>query len=170
ATWKARVENFMNKGDSDGNYQTQQAKIAIATGGVLGKGPGNSTQRNFLPHPYSDFIYAIIIEEYGLFGGVVIVMIYLILFFRVIRFVRMSPRGFATLLAIGCSFSLVFQAMINMAVAVNLFPVTGQPLPMLSMGGTSIWFTSIAIGIILSISKEVIKENENGEPELAAQN
>jgi len=170
ATWKARVENFVNKGDSDGTYQTQQAKIAIATGGLLGKGPGNSTQRNFLPHPYSDFIYAIIVEEYGLFGGITIVMIYLILFFRVIRFVRMSPRGFATLLAIGCSFSLVFQAMINMAVAVNLFPVTGQPLPMLSMGGTSIWFTSIAIGIILSISKEVIKENENGEPELAAQN
>ncbi|MBK5286370.1 MAG: FtsW/RodA/SpoVE family cell cycle protein, partial [Bacteroidia bacterium] len=164
ATWKARVENFMNKGDSDGTYQTQQAKIAIATGGLLGKGPGNSTQRNFLPHPYSDFIYAIIIEEYGLVGGITMVMIYLILFFRVIRFVRMSPRGFATLLAIGCSFSLVFQAMINMAVAVNLFPVTGQPLPMLSMGGTSIWFTSIAIGIILSISKEVIKENENGEP------
>jgi cell division protein FtsW len=170
ATWKARVENFMNKGDSDGTYQTQQAKIAIATGGLFGKGPGNSTQRNFLPHPYSDFIYAIIVEEYGLIGGIVMVLIYLVLFFRVIRFVRMSPRGFATLLAIGCSFSLVFQAMINMAVAVNLFPVTGQPLPMLSMGGTSIWFTSIAIGIILSISKEVIKENENGEPELATQN
>lgn len=161
-TWKARMENFMDKGSSDGTYQTQQAKIAIATGGVVGKGPGNSTQRNFLPHPYSDFIFAIIIEEYGLIGGVTIVLIYLVLFFRVIRFVRMSPRAFATLLAIGCSFSLVFQAMINMAVAVNLFPVTGQPLPMLSMGGTSIWFTSIAIGIILSISKEAIKEEEGG--------
>ena len=167
-TWKARMENFMGKGDKDGTYQTQQANIAIASGGVIGKGPGNSTQRNFLPHPYSDFIFAIIVEEYGLIGGVTIVLIYLVLFFRVIRFVRMSPRAFATLLAIGCSFSLVFQAMINMAVAVNLFPVTGQPLPMLSMGGTSIWFTSIAIGIILSISKEVIKEDEGaGETQSA---
>ena len=172
ATWKARVENFMDKENGSANYQTEQSKIAIATGGIAGKGPGNSTQRNFLPHPYSDFIYSIIVEEYGLIGGIAVVLIYLVLFFRVIRFVRMSPRAFATLLAIGCSFSLVFQAMINMAVAVNLFPVTGQPLPMLSMGGTSIWFTSIAIGIILSISKEVIKENdnENPEPKLAAQN
>ena len=169
ATWKARVENFMSSEDKDGTYQAQQAKIAIASGGVMGKGPGNSTQRNFLPHPYSDFIYAIIVEEYGLVGGVVIVLLYLVLLFRVIRFVRMGPRAFATLLAIGCSFSLVFQAMINMAVAVNLFPVTGQPLPMLSMGGTSIWFTSIAIGIILSISKEVIKEEEGGEAQVAVQ-
>ncbi len=159
-TWQKRIERF-SKGDSEGNYQVEQAKIAIATGGILGKGPGNSSQRNFLPHPYSDFIFAIIIEEYGLAGGVTIVILYLILLYRAIRIVNKSPRAFATLLAVGCTFSLVFQAMINMAVAVHLFPVTGQPLPMLSMGGTSIWFTGISIGIVLSISRD-IEEEEGG--------
>jgi cell division protein FtsW len=158
-TWKKRIENFIS-GESDANYQSQQGKIAIATGGLLGKGPGHSTQRNFLPHPYSDFIYAIICEEYGFVGGAFIVLLYLILFFRGVRIVKKSPMAFASLLAIGCSFSLVFQAMINMAVAVNIFPVTGQPLPMLSMGGTSIWFTSIAIGIILSVSRDIDKDPE----------
>jgi cell division protein FtsW len=157
-TWEKRIENFKSGDDGSGNYQTQQAKIAIATGGIIGKGPGNSTQRNFLPHPYSDFIYAIIVEEYGFAGGVLIVLLYVILFYRAIKIVRKSPRAFATLLAVGCSFSLVFQAMINMAVAVNLFPVTGQPLPMLSMGGTSIWFTSLAVGIVLSVSRDLEKE------------
>ncbi|MGI8893910.1 MAG: FtsW/RodA/SpoVE family cell cycle protein [Bacteroidia bacterium] len=152
-TWKKRIENFAT-GNEEGNYQTQQAKIAVATGGLFGKGPGNSSQRNFLPHPYSDFIFAIVIEEYGMFGGAIIVFLYIVLFYRAIIIVKKNPRAFATLLAIGCSFSLVFQAMINMAVAVNLFPVTGQPLPLVSMGGTSIWFTSIAIGIILSVSRE----------------
>ena len=156
-TWKARVENFMN-GEDSGNYQTQQGKIAIASGGLFGKGPGNSTQRNFLPHPYSDFIFAIIIEEYGLAGGIIIVMLYILLFYRAVIIVKKNPRAFATLLAVGCSFSLVFQALINMAVAVNLFPVTGQPLPLVSMGGTSIWFTSISIGIILSVSRETQEE------------
>lgn len=156
-TWQKRIETFIDD-DGSGNYQTQQAKIAIATGEFFGKGPGNSSQRNFLPHPYSDFIYAIIVEEYGLFGGALVVMLYLILFYRAIRIAQNSPRAFATFLAIGCAFSLTFQAMINMAVAVNLFPVTGQPLPMLSMGGTSIWFTSIAIGIILSVSRDYEKE------------
>ena len=156
-TWKKRIENFSN-GNDQGNYQTQQAKIAIASGGIFGKGPGQSTQRNFLPHPYSDFIFAIIIEEYGFVGGMVIVVLYLLLFYRAVVIVRKSPFAFATLLAIGCAFSLVFQAMINMAVAVNLFPVTGQPLPMLSMGGTSIWFTSIAVGIILSVSRNIEQE------------
>lgn len=150
-TWVKRIESF-SSGESDGNYQADQAKIAIATGGVFGKGPGGSTQRNFLPHPYSDFIYAIIIEEYGIIGGVSIIILYLILFFRGIRIAQKSEKTFGTLLAIGLSFSLVFQAMINMAVAVNLFPVTGQPLPLVSMGGTSIWFTCLAIGIILSVS------------------
>ncbi|MBT8195015.1 MAG: FtsW/RodA/SpoVE family cell cycle protein, partial [Bacteroidia bacterium] len=121
-------------------------------------GPGNSTQRNFLPHPYSDFIFAIIVEEYGLLGALVIVTLYILLFYRVVLLVRKSPMAFATLLAIGCCFSLVFQAMINMAVAVNLFPVTGQPLPLISMGGTSIWFTSLAIGIILSVSRDIEEE------------
>ncbi len=165
-TWKARVENFI-KGDDLGNYQTQQAKIAIATGGLVGKFPGHSTQKNFLPHPYSDFIYAIIIEEEGFLGGVFIIFLYVLLFFRVIRFIIHSPMAFGTLLAVGCTFSLVFQAMINMAVAVNLFPVTGQPLPMLSMGGTSIWFTSLAIGIVLSVSRQVEKEKKEGGAELA---
>ncbi|MCX6290428.1 MAG: FtsW/RodA/SpoVE family cell cycle protein [Bacteroidetes bacterium] len=165
-TWKARIENFV-KGDDQGNYQTQQAKIAIATGGLIGKFPGHSTQKNFLPHPYSDFIYAIIIEEEGSLGGVFIIFLYVLLFFRVIRFINHSPMAFGTLLAVGCTFSLVFQAMINMAVAVNLFPVTGQPLPMLSMGGTSIWFTSIAIGIVLSVSRQVEKEKKEGGAELA---
>jgi cell division protein FtsW len=158
-TWQARIENF-SKGDSEGNYQVEQAKIAIATGGIVGKGPGNSTSRNFLPHPYSDFIFAIIIEEYGLLGGSLVVLLYIMLFFRAIRIVRRTERAFAALVTIGCAFSLVFQAMINMAVAVNIFPVTGQPLPMLSMGGTSIWFTSLALGIILSVSADIEQEDK----------
>lgn len=156
-TWQKRIETFMDD-DGGGSYQSQQAKIAIASGQMFGKGPGNSSQRNYLPHPYSDFIYAIIVEEYGLVGGAFIVLLYLILFYRAIKIAQNSPRAFATFLAIGCAFSLTFQAMINMAVTVNLFPVTGQPLPMLSMGGTSIWFTSIAIGIILSVSRDLEKE------------
>jgi cell division protein FtsW len=151
-TWRSRIENFIN-GDSKNNYQSEQAKIAIATGGIIGKGPGNSTQRAFLPQASSDFIYAIIIEEYGLFTGFAMLFLYMILLFRGIRILRDSEKPFGGLMAIGLSFSLVFQALINMAVAVNLFPVTGQPLPLVSMGGTSIWFTCIAIGIILSVSK-----------------
>ncbi len=151
-TWKARLENF-SKGDAKSNYQSEQAKIAIATGGVIGKGPGNSTQRAFLPQASSDFIYAIIIEEYGLFMGFSMLFLYMIFFFRGIRIIRDSEKPFGGYLAAGLTFSLVFQALINMAVAVNLFPVTGQPLPLVSMGGTSIWFTCIAIGIILSVSK-----------------
>jgi len=152
ATWKARIENF-SKGDSKSNYQSEQAKIAVATGGIIGKGPGNSTQRAFLPQASSDFIYAIIIEEYGLIAGFVLLFLYMILLFRGIRILRDSEKTFGGLMAVGLSFSLVFQALINMAVAVNLFPVTGQPLPLVSMGGTSIWFTCISIGIILSVSK-----------------
>ena len=156
-TWKARIENFTD-GKSEVNYQVEQAKIAIATGGMFGKGPGKSTQRNFLPQAYSDFIYAIIIEEYGIGIGVIVLMLYLILLYRAIRIATKSQKIFSNLLAIGCAFSLVFQALINMAVAVNLVPVTGQPLPLVSMGGTSIWFTSIAIGMILSASRELEKE------------
>jgi cell division protein FtsW len=161
-TWKARIENF-SSGSDDGNYQVQQAKIAVATGGLLGKGPGNSSQRNFLPHPYSDFIFAIVIEEYGLAGGTIVLFLYLLLFYRAIQIVKRTERAFAALITIGCSFSLVFQALINMAVAVNLFPVTGQPLPMLSMGGTSLWFTSLALGIILSVSSEIEKTEKEKE-------
>lgn len=157
-TWMSRIENFADKSD-EGNYQVEQAKIAIASGSVLGKGPGNSDQRNFLPHPYSDFIFAIIVEEYGLTGGILLVLLYLILMYRAVKIVTKCPRNFGAFLTIGVAFSLVFQAMINMAVAVNLLPVTGQTLPFISMGGTSIWFTSISIGIILSVSKEIETEN-----------
>jgi len=160
-TWKSRIESYLNPENIDGNYQTEQSKIAIATGGFFGKFPGNSTQRNFIPHPYSDFIFAIIIEEYGLLGGVVIVFLYLMLLFRSFRIVSKSPGTFSAFLTFGLSFSLVFQAMINMGVAVNIFPVTGQPLPLISMGGTSIWFSSLAVGIILSVSKELETEKNN---------
>ncbi len=156
-TWKKRVETFFSDEKSEIPYQVEQAKIAIASGGILwGKGPGNSTQRHFLPHPYSDFIYAIIIEEYGLLTGALVVLLYLILFFRAIRIALKSPTMFGAFMVIGMAFSLVFQAMINMGVAVGLLPVTGQPLPLVSMGGTSLWFSSLAIGIILSVSRETV--------------
>ena len=164
ATWKARIENFTS-GDSQSNYQSEQAKIAIARGYGFGVGPGNSTQRNFLPQAASDFIYAIIIEEYGSLMGLSLLFLYLILFFRSIRILRKAEKTFGGLLAVGLSFSLVFQAMVNMAVAVNLFPVTGQPLPLVSMGGTSIWFTSISVGIILSVSREVYDNDGKEEIE-----
>ncbi len=163
-TWKKRIENFINE-DSRTNYQAEQAKIAIVTGGIFGKGPGNSTQRNFLPHPYSDFIYAIIIEEYGLIGGIFILILYLILLYRTGVIVKKSLRTFSAFLSIGLTISLVFQALINMAVAVNLIPVTGQPLPFVSMGGTSILFTSVAFGIILSVSQGIEKDKIKMETE-----
>jgi cell division protein FtsW len=158
-TWKARIENFI-KGDTESNYQSEQAKIAIATGGVIGKGPGNSTQRAFLPQASSDFIYAIIIEEYGLFIGFSLLFLYMILLYRGVKIMRDNDKPFGGLVAIGLSFSLVFQALVNMAVAVNLFPVTGQPLPLISMGGTSIWFTMIALGVILSVSRSAEDKGE----------
>jgi cell division protein FtsW len=163
-TWVARIDHFINKKEAepDATYQVDQAKIAIVQGGILGKSPGKSTQRNFLPHPYSDFIFAIIIEEYGLVGGSFVLLLYLILFFRVVRIATRSQGNFGSLLSIGIGFSLVFQAFINMAVAVNLFPVTGQTLPLVSMGGTSIWFTSISIGIILSVSRVTEIETLDG--------
>jgi len=158
-TWQNRIESFVS-GDSEDNYQVEQSKIAIATGGFFGKGPGNSTQRNFLPHPYSDFIYAIIIEEYGFVGGVIVLILYLFLLYRAGVIVRKSNRTFAAFLAIGLTISLTFQAMINMGVAVHLFPVTGQTLPLVSMGGSSILFTSVGLGIILSVSRGVEKNLE----------
>jgi cell division protein FtsW len=162
-TWMKRIENFQSS-DSKGNFQVEQAKIAIATGAPFGKGPGKSTQRNFLPHPYSDFIYAIIIEEYGTLMGLGILLLYIIILFRGLRILKRCDKTFGSLLAFGLSFSLVFQGLINMAVATNLFPVTGQPLPLLSMGGTSIWFTSISIGIILSVRRD-LESNESNEEE-----
>lgn len=158
-TWENRIESYVN-GTGGDNYQVEQSKIAIATGGVLGKGPGNSTQRNFLPHPYSDFIYAIIIEEYGFMGGAVVLFLYLFLLYRAGVIVRKSRRTFGAFLAIGLTLSLVFQAMINMGVAVHLFPVTGQTLPLVSMGGSSILFTGVAFGVILSVSRSVEKNEE----------
>jgi Bacterial cell division membrane protein len=157
-TWISRVQNFMYDGkeaDKDENYQINQSKIAIAKGGVLGLGPGNSETRNFLPHPYSDFIYAIIIEEYGLLGGAFLIFVYLLFLFRSIRIFRKCPYAFGAFLALGLSFTLVMQALINMAVTVNLFPVTGVTLPLISMGGSSFLFTCLAIGIILSVARNV---------------
>jgi len=163
-TWQNRIENFGGGGDSDENFQVEQAKIAIANGGFVGKFPGNSMQKNFLPNPFNDFIYAIITEEYGFAGAFLILLMYMILLFRGIRIAIKAPGHFGALLAIGVTLSLIIQAFANMAVAVHLVPVTGQPLPLVSMGGTSIWFTSIAIGIILSVSKEM-DENEEQSTE-----
>lgn len=150
-TLVSRVQNFMNPTEIP--FQAKQAYIAIATGGITGKGPGQSDQRNFLPHPYSDFIYAIIIEEYGMIGGIVVLFLYLALLNRGIQAAARSDRSFGGLLAAGLSFALVIQAMINMGVAVGLGPITGLPLPLVSMGGTSLLFTGISLGIILSVSR-----------------
>lgn len=160
-TYISRINTFMHpeKVDPDKSFQANQAKIAIATGGLFGKGPGNSVQRNFLPHPYSDFVYALIVEEYGAVGGVILIIIYLVFLYRCVLIVTYSPKAFGALLAAGLSFSLTIQAFANMAVAVGLGPVTGVPLPLVSMGGTSILFTSVAFGIILSVSRDV-EENK----------
>ncbi len=174
ATWKARIERFITDDktevESEGDYQSNQAKIAIATGGIFGKGPGNSYQCNFLPHPYSDFIYAIIIEEFGFVGGFLVLLIYLTLLFRAAILVRNSQRTFPAFMAMGLTFILVMQAFINMGVAVGMFPVTGQTLPLVSMGGTSILFTSAAFGAILSVSRCVVEESEGGDKNVVKAN
>jgi len=154
-TWAKRIEHFSSDDNNETPYQVQQANIAIAGGGLLGKGPGNSTQRNFLPHAYSDYIYATIIEEYGIFGAFLILMAYMLLLLRSIRIFRQCPYAFGAFLAVGLSVTLVIQALTNMAVNVGLFPVTGVTLPLVSMGGSSVIFTSFAIGIILSVSRNV---------------
>lgn len=172
STWIGRVENFMYGGadaDDEDNYQVNQAKIAIAKGGWMGVGPGNSEQRNFLPHPYSDFIFAIIIEEYGLMGGVFITFIYLVFLYRCIRIFRRCPYAFGAFLALALSFTLVIQALANMAVNVNLFPVTGVTLPLVSMGGSSFIFTCIAIGIILSVASNVEQLEGSAIPAVAGE-
>ncbi|MCF6359646.1 MAG: FtsW/RodA/SpoVE family cell cycle protein [Cyclobacteriaceae bacterium] len=151
ATAKSRVEAFFN--DDRLPYQAEQARIAIASGGITGKGPGKSAQKDFLPHPYSDFVYAIIIEEYGMIGGAIIILLYLALLFRGMKAVANSERAFGGLLSAGLSFALVIQAMVNMGVVVGLGPITGLPLPFLSMGGTSLLFTGMSLGIILSVSR-----------------
>jgi cell division protein FtsW len=157
-TWKKRVMTFTAKDTTvnpDDTYQEDCSKTAISFGGLLGMGPGKSIQRNYMPQSSSDYIYSIIIEEYGSLTGSFIILLYLILLFRGLKTASKSKTLFGTFLSYGISFSLVFQALINMAVAVGLMPVTGQTLPLLSMGGTSLWFTSISIGIILSVSKDI---------------
>ncbi|AXP79827.1 Lipid II flippase FtsW [Mariniflexile rhizosphaerae] len=164
-TWENRIKNYSNNEDTEADYQIEKAKIAIASGDVFGVGPGKSIQKNFLPQSSSDFIFAIIIEEYGIVGGFFIMILYMWLLFRVVIVAQKADTIFGKLLVLGVGLPIVFQALINMAVAVELFPVTGQTLPLISSGGTSIWMTCLAIGIILSVSskREEIKEQETME-------
>ena len=150
-TWKSRIENFVNKENTTENYQIEKAKIAIATGGVRGLGPGKSVQKNFLPQSSSDFIFAIIVEEYGLIGGLFLLTVYALLLLRIIIISNKAESVFGALLVIALGVPIVFQALVNIGVSVELFPITGQPLPLISSGGTSIWMTCIAIGIIQSV-------------------
>lgn len=156
STWTSRLKNFIT--DVDEADQTKQAKMAIANGGFIGTGPGNSVQKNFLPNAFSDYLYAVIIEEYGLLGGIVIMALYLLLFLRVVRLVTKSPKTFPAMLTMGLTLMLVVQALANMAVSVHLVPVTGLPLPLLSMGGTSLLFSCVSFGMILSVSKFIETE------------
>lgn len=164
ATWESRLADFL--GGGEGSFQNQQAKIAIARGGLFGVGPGNSMQRNFLPNPYADFIFAIIVEEYGFLGALILVFLYLLLLHRSIRILLKAPNSFGALLAVGLSLLMVIQAMLNMGVAVHILPNTGLPMPLVSMGGTSMVFTSFAIGVVLSVSA-FSEENEGNKPSKA---
>ncbi|NCT19028.1 MAG: cell division protein FtsW [Flavobacteriaceae bacterium CG_4_8_14_3_um_filter_34_10] len=166
-TWISRVEDFTDKDIIEEGYQIEKAKIAIATGGITGLGPGKSVQKNFLPQSSSDFIYAIIVEEWGLIGAIFLMSLYLWLLFRLVIIVYKSTSAFGKLLVMGVGLPIVFQALINMGVAVELFPVTGQTLPLISSGGSSIWMTCLALGIILSVSakrEEIKKNNEEENP------
>ncbi len=172
-TWTSRIESFWNPKDTEDVYQIEKAKIAIASGGIVGKGAGKSVQKNFLPQSSSDFIYAIIVEEYGLLGGFVLMFFYMFLLFRIVVVANGASTIFGKLLALGVGLPIIFQALINMAVAVELFPVTGQNLPLISSGGTSGWMTCLAIGIILSVSnksiafeKETVDMNSNNPLEV----
>ena len=158
-TWTSRVSSFLDSEVTQEDYQIEKAKIAIATGGLQGLGPGKSIQKNFLPQSSSDFIFAIIIEEYGLIGGVFLLILYLWLLFRIVIVAQKSDSVFGKLLAIGVGIPVIFQALVNMGVAVQLFPVTGQTLPLISSGGTSIWVTSLALGIVLSVSAKRDEDN-----------
>ena len=170
-TWSNRLKSMgEDKGEinrfDDKHMQRTYADIAVASGSVFGKGPGKSEQRNFLPHPYSDFIYAIIIEEYGLLGGIVVLLLYVILFTRVTRIVSKRPLTFGSLMAFGLGFLIIVQAMVNMGVSIGLLPVTGQPLPFVSMGGTSLMATGIILGMILSVTRNMEEEEMSKEQEL----
>ncbi len=160
-TWMSRIESFWDPADSEGDYQIEKAKIAIASGGLVGNGAGKSVMKNFLPQSSSDFIYAIIVEEYGLVGGFALMFFYLLLLFRIVVVAHGNTTTFGKLLVIGVGIPIVFQALINMAVAVELFPVTGQTLPLISSGGTSIWMTCLAIGIVLSASIKTEVEEDH---------
>lgn len=164
-TWISRFESFADKEDTEGDYQIEKAKIAIASGGITGLGPGKSVQKNFLPQSSSDFIYAIIVEEFGIVGALFLMFLYLLLLFRLVIVAHKANSMFGKLLVIGVGLPIVFQALINMAVAVELFPVTGQTLPLISSGGTSIWMTCLALGMVLSVSakREVILNEEKEE-------
>lgn len=168
-TVRNRITDYIGfvKGEKELPFQAKHARIAVATGGVAGKGPGNSDQRNILPHPYSDFVYAIVIEEYGMIGGITVIVLYLILLHRGMKAAYNSERAFGGLLSAGLCFDLVCQAMVNMGVVVGLGPITGQPLPLISMGGTSMVFTGLSIGIVLSVSRgervETRKEKSDSE-------
>src|SRR6201990_319879 len=167
-TWVQRTQDFIYAKDEEIPYQVQQQNIAIANGGILfGLGPGNSKQKNYLPQAYNDSIYPIIIEEYGLFGGLFIIFLYMVFLFRCIRVFRKCPYAFGAFLALGLSFTLAIQAIANMAVGVNLIPVTGVTLPLVSMGGSSFLFTCASIGIILSVARNIESEGnklDNPEP------
>ena len=163
-TWMSRIDSFSDSKDTEADYQIEKAKIAIASGGLIGLGPGKSVQKNFLPQSSSDFIYAIIVEEFGIFGGIFLMLMYLFLLFRIVVVAHKSTSIFGKLLVIGVGLPIIFRAMINMAVAVELFPVTGQNLPLISSGGTSIWMTCLALGMVLSVSaKRQIEPKEEVE-------
>ena len=162
-TWSSRISSFIDSKVTQEDYQIEKAKIAIATGGLQGLGPGKSIQKNFLPQSSSDFIFAIIIEEYGLIGGIFLLILYLWLLFRIVIVAQKSDSVFGKLLAIGVGIPVIFQALVNMGVAVQLFPVTGQTLPLISSGGTSIWVTCLAMGIVLSVS---VKRDEDKNKEM----
>lgn len=178
-TWKSRIQAMFEDDEKydpfdDHHYQQTYARIAVASSSFIGKGPGKSQQRNFLPHPYSDFIFAIIVEEYGLLGAIVVILIYLILLTRVMRIVSKRPLTFGAYMSFGLCFLMIMQAMINMGVSIGLLPVTGQPLPFISMGGTSIMATGFLLGMILSVTKSIEAEEnetaENAENEIATEN
>ncbi len=169
-TWTSRIENFSNDEDTEADYQIEKAKIAIARGGIAGAGIGKSIQRNFLPQSSSDFIFAIIVEEMGLIGGFGVMSAYLMLLFRIVIVATKANSVFGKLLVMGVGLPIVFQAMVNMAVAVELFPVTGQTLPMVSSGGTSIWMTCLALGIVLSVSSKREEQKLSEEKEKEEEN
>ena len=160
-TWTSRISSFVDSEVTQEDYQIEKAKIAIASGGVQGLGPGKSIQKNFLPQSSSDFIFAIIIEEYGLIGGIFLLILYLWLLFRIVIVAQKSDSVFGKLLAIGVGIPVIFQALVNMGVAVQLFPVTGQTLPLISSGGTSIWVTCLALGVVLSVSAKRDEDKNN---------